>query len=507
MLEMFKYLGEGFLNCLDLQTILVILAGVAWGILGGAIPGISPSIAIVLALPFTYHMDTVSAVAMLVAVYTGACYGSSIPAILIGVPGAPASAATIADGYELGKKGKGLEALGISLTSGVIGGLIGTLLLCVLAIPLGKVALSFGAPEYFAICILGLSIVAAVGNGSITKALISIVIGLAVAGIGLDSFSGAPRFTFGLSMLNDGVNDVSAMIGVFAVGEIFYSIYKDLQTKKIKMSIRIRIPWDKVKKLLPFTVRGGIIGTIVGVLPGAGSSLAGFVAYADAKNASKHPEEFGKGSFEGVAAPESANNGCVGGSMVPVLALGVPGSSGAAMIMAAFIMHGVVPGPTLFEQHPDIVYTIFAGLFMAQLLLFAVGYLCMKPFLKIIDTNITTLNVIIMILVLTGSFSLSNRLLEPAIVLIFGLLGFWMKLYGYSPSAMVLGLVLGGMLEDELRRSLIMSRGSFSIFFIRPLCLIILILSVASVAYGYMKSSKTAKKAAAQRSASDSDRN
>lgn len=494
---MLSHLFSGLLACMNIQMLLFAVAGVAWGIIGGAIPGISPSIAIVLALPFTYHMDTIPSIIMLSAVYTGACYGSSIPAILIGVPGAPASAATVQDGYMLGKKGKGLEALSISLTSGVIGGLIGTVLLCVFVVPLGKIALSFGAPEYFAICILGLSIVAAVGGDNMTKAIISILLGLAIAGVGLDSFSGVPRFTYGFTALNDGIDDVSVMIGLFAVGEIFCSICSNTQQKKIKISIKMKIPFQLVRKMLKNTVRGGLIGTFVGILPGAGSSLAGFVAYADAKNSSKHPEEFGHGSFEGVAAPEAANNGCVGGSLVPVLALGVPGSPGAAMIMAAFIMHGVIPGPTLFEKHPDIVYTIFAGLFIAQLLLFVVGYAFIKPLLKIIDVDTNVLNAVIMILVLTGSYSLSNRLMEPAIVLVFGFVGFWVKRNGYSAAAMVLGLVLGGMIENEFRRSLIMSGGSFTIFFTRPLCLIILALSLASTVWGFRKSSGAAKKAAA----------
>lgn len=493
---MLNHIVSGLGAALQPVTLLYVIAGVAWGIIGGAIPGISPSIAIVLALPLTYHMEMIPAIILLSAVYTGACYGSSIPAILIGVPGAPASAATISDGYALGKQGKGLEAIGISLTSGVIGGLIGTVLLAVCAVPLGKIALSFGAPEYFAICILGLSIVASVSGGNMTKALISILLGFAFAGVGLDSFSGAPRHTFGLSILKDGIDDVSAMIGLFAVGEIFSSIYDNVQTKKIKMDIKMKIPTALVRKMLKFSVRGGLIGTFVGILPGAGASLAGFVAYADAKNISKHPEEFGHGSFEGVAAPEAANNGCVGGSLVPVLALGVPGSSGAAMIMAAFIMHGVVPGPTLFEQHPDTVYTIFAGLFVAQIALLAVGCLFIKPFLKIIDMDMDLLNAVIMILVLTGSYSLNNRLAEPILVLVFGLIGFWVKRNGYSAAAMVLGLVLGGMIEDEFRRSLIMSGGSFSIFVTRPLCCAILILAVLFTVWGYRKSSRSARASA-----------
>lgn len=494
---MLQEILSGILSCLTPTALLLITLGVGWGIIGGAIPGISPSIAIVLALPFTYHMEAAAAIVLLGAVYTGACYGSSIPAILIGTPGAPASAATVADGYMLGKKGRGLEALGASLLSGVAGGITGTVILCIFVVPLGKVALSFGAPEYFAICVLGLTIVASVGGGSMIKAVISVIIGLAVATIGLDSFSGVPRFTMGISEFRDGINDVSAMIGLFAVGEILNEVFALTETQKIRTSVKMKLPFALMKEKFGLVLRSGIIGTFVGILPGAGSSLAGFVAYAGAKNASKHPEEFGQGSFEGVIAPETANNACVGGSIVPVLALGVPGSSAAAMIMAAFIMHGIVPGPALFSTNSQMVYTIFAGLFIAQILLFFVGYLFIKPMLKIIDIDKNVLNASIMILVLVGAYSLTNRVFEPVLVLIFGVLGFWVKRNGYSSAALVLGLVLGGMIENEFRRSLVMSRGSWTIFVNRPLCLIILLLSVGSVLLGILNTRKAKRREAA----------
>lgn len=472
------------------MSLLFVMLGVAWGIIGGAIPGISPSIAIVLALPFTYHMEASIAIVLLGAVYTGACYGSSIPAILIGTPGAPASAATVADGYMLGKKGQGLEALGASLLSGVLGGIIGTVILCAFVVPLGKIALSFGAPEYFAICILGLTIVASIGGGSMIKSIISVIIGLAVATIGLDAFSGAPRFTMGIPALRDGINDVSAMIGLFAVGEILSEVFAGTASTPIKTDIKMRLPFRLIREKLGLILRSGVIGTFVGILPGAGSSLAGFVAYASAKNSSRHPEEFGHGSFEGLIAPETANNACVGGSMVPVLALGVPGSPAAAMILAAFIMHGIVPGPVLFQKSSQMVYTIFVGLFFAQILLFFVGYVFIKPMLKIIDIDKNVLNVLIMILVLTGAYSLTNGVFEPVQVLAFGIMGFWVKKNGYSPSALVLGLVLGSMIENEFRRSLIMSGGSYTIFFTRPLCLAILLISAASLVLSIVKSRK-----------------
>ncbi len=397
----------------------------------------------------------------------------------------------------LGKKGKALEALGTSLLSGVLGGLIGTVILCTFVVPLGKIALSFGAPEYFAICVLGLTIVASVGGGSMVKAVISVIIGLAVATIGLDSFSGTPRFTMGIPALRDGIDDVSAMIGLFAVGEILNAVFDNVQSIPIKADIKLKLPFRLMREKIGLALRSGVIGTFVGILPGAGSSLAGFVAYGSAKSASKHPEEFGQGSFEGLIAPETANNACVGGSLVPVLALGVPGSPAAAMILAAFIMHGIVPGPALFQNNPQMLYTIFVGLFVAQILLFFVGCVFIKPMLKIIDIDKNVLNALIMILVLTGAYSLTNRVFEPVQVLAFGILGFWIKRNGYSASALVLGLVLGAMIENEFRRSLIMSGGSWMIFVERPLCLAILLLSAASIAWSAVKSRDARKKAAA----------
>ncbi|MEQ3750156.1 MAG: tripartite tricarboxylate transporter permease, partial [Celeribacter sp.] len=396
------------------------VGGVIWGILGGALPGISPSIAMALLLPFTYTMDPIPAIVLLAATYVGAEYGGSIPAILIRTPGTNAAAATAIDGYEMQKQGRGGEALGISLVSGVIGGMIGLFFLVLLTKPLATVALLFTPPAYFALGVLGLSVIASLSAGSMVKGLMAGVIGLMIATVGTDPISGVNRFTYGAPNLLGGIPFILVMVGVFAVSELLVQAGKpEYRRNDDSRQMRIRLPsWAMLKRLRKPQAIGSGIGLFEGCMPGAGGSIAAFMAYNEARRWSKHPEEFGKGSPEAIAAPESANNTVAGTALVPMLSFGIPGSNSTAILLGGLLIHGLQPGPLLFEEHPDFIYGLFGGLFVANLSLFFVGMLILTPAIWLVNRPKPYLMAAIYALIFSGIYSIDNTLFDLYIVLI-----------------------------------------------------------------------------------------
>lgn len=464
--------------------LLFTLFGVLWGILGGALPGITGSVAMALLLPMTYNMSPSLALMMLAGVYIGAMYGSSITAILIRTPGAPASAATVLDGYELHKQGRSGVALGISLYTGTIGGLFSVVVLIALAVPLADMALAFGPPEYFGLTVFGLAIISSLAGKSMIKGLISGIVGLILATVGMDPFSGMPRFTYGSEELLGGIDLIAAMIGLFAVSEVLVQAAEAGSWEKIKEGFSAKMPtWAELKSTLRATTLGTIIGTIVGIMPGAGGTIAGFIAYNEGKRWSRTPEQFGKGSLEGVAAPESANNAVTGGAMVPLLAFGIPGSNAAAIMLGALMLQGLRPGPMLFQNTPDIVYGLFVGMITGNIFMLIAGYLFIKPCIKIVNISKPILMASIMALVVVGTYSINNNINDVWIALILGVVGFLMRKYDFSPSAMVLAMILGFMVETSLRRSLVISYGSVACFYERPIALTLIILAIITLVF------------------------
>jgi len=451
-------------------SLLMMLVGVAWGIVGGALPGISGSIAMALLLPLTFGMDPTVALMMLAGVYIGAMYGGSITAILISTPGTPGAAATVIDGYELHKRGQSGKALGVSLITGTIGGIASVFILVGLAVPLSKVALAFGPPEYFALGVFGLSLISSFVGRDLVKGAISGLLGLIVATAGTDPFSGTPRFAFGATDLLTGVDIAAGMIGLFAVSEILHQIAEGVDWERIKGKFTTDLPklWELWKLRMAMIV-GIVLGTLEGLLPGGGGAIAAFISYNEAKRWSKTPEEFGHGSLEGVAAPETANNVVTGTAMIPLLTFGIPGSNAAAIMLAAMLLHGLQPGPALFERTPQIVYGLFVGMLIANVMMLVLGFLALRPSIAIVNVRRPLLFAGILALVLVGAYSISNRLFEVWVVLTAGLLGYGMRRYGFNVLAMVLGLVLGFMVEANLRRSLLISLGNPWVFFTRPI--------------------------------------
>jgi putative tricarboxylic transport membrane protein len=465
-------------------TLPAALAGVTWGILGGALPGLSPSVAMALLLPLTYGMDPTAALTMLAAVYVGAEYGGSIPAILIRTPGTNAAAATTVDGYELARQGRAGEALGISLMAGFVGGMFGLILLALATEPMAAVALAFTPPAYCALGVLGLSVIASLSGKSLLKGLISGVLGLMIATIGTDPVSGVSRFTAGSPELLSGVRPILVMVGLFAVTEMLTQISAPPWDKASRRDTRLKLPKLSMwRRLWKSQVIGCVIGTFEGLTPGGGGSIASFISYNEARRWSSKPEEFGKGSVEGVAAPECANNVVTATALIPMLSLGIPGSNSAAVLLGGFLIHGLIPGPMLFQKAPEVVYGLYGGLFAANILMVLVGMVILTPCIWLVNRPKPYLIAFILAIVVSGVYATDTSITDLWIVLGMGVVGYAMRWFGMPVLPLVLGAVLGFMVESNYRRSLVLARGDHSIFIQDPVALGLLLAALALTAY------------------------
>ena len=451
------------------------IAGVAWGILGGALPGISPSISMALLLPLTYGIEPGSAIVLLAATYIGAEYGGSIPAILINTPGTNAAAATVLDGYPMKQQGRGGEALGISLYSGVIGSFIGLSMLVLLTRPLANLALAFTPMSYFALGVLGLSVIASLAGASILKGLAAGLLGLMVATVGTDPISGVQRFTFGQVALLDGIAPILVMVGLFAVSELFLQASRPPWEKTSRKFAKIRFPDRTLRRRLrkPQLI-GSLIGTVEGVIPGAGGTIASFLSYNEARRWSNAKEEFGRGSPEGIAAPETANNTVSATALVPLLSFGIPGSNSAAILLGGFLVHGLLPGPRLFEENADVVSGLYVGLFVATLSLLVIGRAILPVCLWLVNRPKAVLMAFIYALIFSGIYTIDYSLFDIGLVLAAGAVGVAMRILGLPLLPAVLGVVLGFLVESNYRRSLVLSAGDHSIFLEDPVAVVLL---------------------------------
>ena len=481
----------GLQEALTWQNLGLMFLGTVWGFIGGALPGIQASTAMALILPITWGMSPSGALMMLAAVYVSAEYSHSVPAILIRTPGTSAAVVTTFDGYPLQQQGKGGKALSVSLYGGFIGQIIGTVLLIALVLPLSTWALSFGPPEFFALGVFGLTLVASLGDKNVVKALMSGCFGIMIATVGLDLFTGTVRFTFGVPELIDGVEPITVLVGLLAVSEIFTQARDARPVKRFMDAVSTTlVTWKEFRPLLPVISWTSLLGMLIGALPGAGATIASLVAYSEAKRWSRHPEKFGHGSLEGVAAPETANNSAISGAMVPLLAFGVPGSASAAIMIAALMLHGITPGPMLFENNQEIVYGLFVALFIATFMMLVMGWVSIKPLLRLVAISKSVLLSCILTLVFVGVYTHNGSLFDIGAVLVFGVIGYLMNRYGFSPAACVLGFVLGPMIELSFRRSLILSDGSLWIFGERPISLVLLVVAALTFAVPFFRRAK-----------------
>ncbi|MBN9672077.1 tripartite tricarboxylate transporter permease [Roseibium aggregatum] len=450
----------------DVTLILAAIVGVAWGIVGGAMPGISPSITMALLLPFTYTMSPAPAIVLLASTYVGAEYGGSIPAILIRTPGTNAAAATVIDGYEMNRQGKAGEALGISLYSGVLGSLFGLTMLILLSKPLAGVALSFTPPAYFALGILGLSVIATLSGENILKGFAAATLGLMIATIGTDPVTGGNRFTFGSSDLLTGIAPVMIMVGLFAMSELLVQAAGKSGGEKVTSRPRIAFPnFAMARRLAVPQAIGAGIGTFEGCMPGAGGTVASFMSYNEARRWSPNRSQFGKGAPEGIAAPETANNAVAETALVPLLSFGIPGSNSTAILLGGFLIHGIAPGPMLFQRSGDVVYGLYGGLLAAAIALLFVGMALLPVCIWMVNRPKPWLSAFIFALVMSGIYSIHNSLFDLSVLLIAGVVGFLMRILKFPFLPAVLGLVLGYLVESNFRRSLVLSGDDYSIFF------------------------------------------
>ena len=483
-----EQLMHGFMTVLQPGILSVLIAGTLGGIIIGALPGLTATMGVALMTPLTFSMPPSTGLVMLCGIYCGAIYGGSISAILIRTPGTPAAAATVFDGNELAKKGQAGKALGMSAIASFCGGIFSAACLTFIAPELARLALSFSSPDYFAMGLLGMSIVASISGDYVVRGLISACIGLLVGVVGIDGLNGYPRFTFGLVDMLNGVSFIPVLIGLFAVSEALRTTESMIRNAHVDFSLSGVLPsWKELRGCSKTILKGSIIGTIIGIIPATGGDIAAFLSYGEAKRSSKDGDKFGTGILEGVAAPESANNGVTGGALIPLLTLGIPGDAVTAIFLGALMLQGLRPGPLLFKDNADLVYSIFAGMFVANLIFLLFGLFAIKYIAKVINIPKPILTPIIFVLCIVGSYSINNSLFDLVVMMFFGLLGYLMDKFKFPVSPIVLALILGPMVESEFRRSLLLSDGAYSIFFTRPICLFILGLTAFSIIGAYIQ--------------------
>ena len=494
---------EQFLGGLEIlaqwQNFLIIPLGLAIGIVVGAIPGLTSDLGIILCIPLTYGMDPTMAILMLLAIYCGGTYGGSITAILINTPGTSANAATLFDGYPMTVKGQAFKALQMALFASTIGGLISAFALLFLAPQIAKITLLFGPAEYFALAVFGLSVIAGVSNNSIFKGLIGACIGLFIATVGVDNISGTTRFTFGQNKLMAGIDLIIALIGLFAISEIMmksqYNPKTDHKTISASAITKDKITKDEYRRCWKPIGIGSLIGVIIGATPGTGGGLAAFISYNQVKQGSKHPETFGKGEIEGVAASEAANNGACGATMIPMLTLGVPGDGATAILMGAFMLHGMVPGPSLFAEQGNILYAIMIGLIIVNVFMYIIGSGFTRFYAHITRIPYEVLAPIVMTFCIAGAYSTNNRIYDIYIILIFGIIAYFLRRMDFQLVPILLGIVLGPLAEKNFRRAMVISKGSFDIFFTRPISCAFLVIAIGSVLLFAFKNYRARKRA------------
>lgn len=481
-MDAIHYLLQGFAIAVLPMNLLYCFLGVLVGTLIGVLPGLGPAATLAMLLPLTFNVKPVSAMIMFCGIWYGAQYGGSTTSILINVPGESGSVVTCIDGYEMAKKGKAGAALGMAAFGSFIAGTFSVVILMFLAPPLANFALKFGPPEYFILMLFGLTTVTSLG-GKPLKALIMATFGFALSMVGMDPMAGGERYTFGWLELADGIGFIPIAMGLFGVGEVLTSLEKwnekyeliNFKQKRLRDILPTTQDWIDCKWTLP---RASLIGFFVGTLPGSGATVASFISYAVEKKFSKHPEKFGKGAIEGVAAPESANNSGVGGAMVPLLALGIPGSATTSLLFAAFLMFGLQPGPLLFQNNPEFVWGLLASMYIGNILLLALNLPLIGIWVRILEIPRSILFPMILVFIYVGAFSSKDNLFDLWVLLIFGFVGYFTRKYGYPAAPAILAYILGPIMEKNLRRSMALSHGSLAIFFDRWICVILIVLII-----------------------------
>jgi putative tricarboxylic transport membrane protein len=472
----------GMAILLDPYMLWVILAGTVLGVIVGALPGLSGSTTTALLLPLTIGMGPVPSVAFLGSIYCAANFGGSITAILINTPGDPSASSTAYDGYPMAQKGEAGRALGMSTVASAIGGIFSVVVMIVAAPLLARAAYNFGPPEYFALALFGLSMLGAVGGEGGIRNLIAGAFGVLLATIGLDLTTGVERFTFGLPELSEGIGIVPVLTGLFAISEMLVQA-SQLHVVPERLALdAVRLPsLADFRKCAKAISMSSVLGTFIGILPALGATTAALISYSETKRWSRHKEEFGKGAIEGVAGPEAANNAAVGGSMVPTLALGIPGSTTTAIILAALLVQGVRPGPHLFNEQPTLLWAVFSSMLASNLIYLVLGLFAAKLFARITLIPDALLWPAVFVFAIVGAYGPDQSLMDVWVMLIFGVVGFVFRRFGFSPAPLVMGLVLGKMTEETLKQSLLIFDQNWLMFFTRPIVVVLFAITLLSL--------------------------
>ncbi|WP_409526553.1 tripartite tricarboxylate transporter permease [Nitrincola sp. MINF-07-Sa-05] len=473
----------GFSIALDPTNLFYVFIGVFAGTIIGMLPGLGPISALALMIPITFSMDPASGLILMAGVYYGAIFGGSTSSILLNAPGVAGTVATSFDGYPMARQGKAGKALAIAAYASFVGGTISVIGLMLIAPLLSMVAVSFGPPEYFALMILGLTAVVSLSDKSLAKGLIAAVFGMMVSIVGIDLQTGTERYTFNSLNMLDGIDFLVVALGVFALAEVFVMLLRgdDNKGKKRKAIGSLKLSRSEVKEIAGPIGRSSVLGFFIGVLPGAGATIGSFLGYSMEKRLAKDGDTFGKGNIKGVAAPEAANNAACGGSFVPLLTLGVPGSGTTAVLLGALLVMGVTPGPMMMETRPDVFWGVIASMYIGNIFLLALNLPFIPLIAKILDAPRPLLLSMILIFCMVGVYGMNFNIFDLVMLLVFGLIGLAMRLYGFPAAPMILGLILGALMEESMRRALQISGGDWSIFTDKPISLWLLVIALLSL--------------------------
>jgi len=475
-MDFFSNLHLAFSVILQPDNLLFCFIGCLIGTLIGVLPGLGPVATISLLLPSTFHISPVSAIIMLGGIYYGAMYGGSITSILVNIPGEAASVVTCLDGYKMARQGRAGPALGISAFGSFIAGTLATVLIMLIAPPLARVALEFGPPEYFSLMVLGLTVLTYLASGSMVKALMMACVGIFLGTVGTDNISGIERFTYRSYTLMDGIGLIPVIMGLFGISEVLVNIDEASRQEIYQTRLAHLLPTlgDWKDSIFPI-IRGTIIGFFLGILPGGGAVIASFASYAVEKKVSKHPERFGSGAIEGVAGPESANNAASQGAFIPLLTLGIPANVVMAILLGALLIHNIKVGPLLIKDNPNLFWGVLGSMYVGNAMLLILNVPLIGIWVRILKIPYPILFPLILLFCLIGVYSVNNNIYEVIIMILFGIVGYLMKKFAYEGAPLILAFVLSPLLENALRQSLIMSGGDFSIFFIRPISLFLIV--------------------------------
>lgn len=486
MLQDLQHLGFGFLAVFQPMNFAVLLLGLVLGLLVAVLPGLTLVMGVVLALPFTYGLGVTPAVILLTAMYVSGTYGGAFTAILFRIPGEPMDVPLLWDGWKMAQAGEPAKALGYVLFAALCGGLVSSVAMVLLSPPIARLALALSTPEYFAIIMFGLASVVCLGGGAMVNALLSLFIGLFIATVGVDATYGADRFSFGIDILSDGVEYLMVMVGAYGLGEVLTRLHHGFQSEKVENVGGIRTTLPSLKELglvKGAFARSSLIGMLVGIVPGAGATVASFVSYGVEGQYGRRRDKIGTGIPEGIVAPQTAATSSVGGAMIPLMTMGIPGSGATAIILGAFLLHGMQPGPQVFLKSPDIVYAVFASIFVSVIGMCVLGYFFIKGLVRVLDAPEALVSAFVVLFCFVGAIASRNSLNDLWVMIAFGILGFLFEKYRFPIAPLVLGSILGPIAESNFMTTMISFQNDWTVFFTRPISGIILAASVVAVLY------------------------